>query len=509
MIGLLQNLPFLKRQPTLPTVPPSLELSDIQGLIISAYPHLQAMRYCFLAIQDPVKACQWLQALLDEGLISHGQWDLSVKPTQAINLAVTATGLAQLQAPPELLKSFSQEFHDGMDEPNRARQLGDLGRNAPEHWDSCWRGQQVHVLLILQASPDAIEALVSEHQQRIQANGGLQLIAQEVGELPEDGREHFGFRDGISQPILEGSPQYEKLSVQDKQGLNVIKAGEFVLGYPNEDGNLPQTPTLAFQRDPHNHLVALDRMHRDFGRNGSYLVFRKLEQDVAAFHQYFQDQFDESSRDKMKAKVVGRWPSGLSLAESPDYDRGPELEAALAAAQSSPQQDINPQLVAALNAFKYRQQDPQGFRCPFGAHVRRVNPRDSFGDSAADEKAVRRRRILRRGANYGTRWKSGDPAEIAQQARGVLFFCLNANIRRQFEFVQQGWVNNPKFHGLYDERDPLIGNNPEDQPRRMVIPGKPMAQEISLPNFVTLKGGAYFFVPSLSALRCMASWGNS
>ncbi|NJN24258.1 MAG: hypothetical protein HC810_07565 [Acaryochloridaceae cyanobacterium RL_2_7] len=217
------------------------------------------------------------------------------------------------------------------------------------------------------------------------------------------------------------------------------------------------------------------------------MVYRKMEQDVAGFNQYFQETFDSPAEaQKMAAKTVGRWPSGVSLVDSPEYDPG------------------LPESQYIRNDFGYRDRDPDGSRCPFAAHVRRLNPRDSQGDNKEDAlKSAQRRRIIRRGTIYGDRLPAGQ-TEPDHIRRGLHFFCINANIRRQFEFLQQSWVNNPKFHGLYEERDPLIGVNPDNSNRMMTIPEEEGAKTLSLPNFVHIKGGEYFFIPSLSAIKFLA-----
>ena len=181
-------------------------------------------------------------------------------------------------------------------------------------------------------------------------------------------------------------------------------------------------------------------------------------------------------------KMIGRWPSGASLVDAPDSDP-------------------NDPILARRNGFSYRDRDPQGFRCPFASHIRRTNPRDSLGDNPEDAiKSAQRRRIVRRGAMYGPVLPAGQYHSDGK-SRGLLFFCINANIRRQFEFIQQSWVNNPNFHGLNNERDPLIGINPDGSARTMTVPDPLGRQSLNLPNFVSVKGGAYFFLPSISALK--------
>jgi Dyp-type peroxidase family len=466
----------------------SLEFSDIQGIILSGYGHLSHSKYLFLRIEDAVKAKGWLRSLLHHQRITSAHW--VTKPPIAVNLAFTYGGLQTLGASAELLQSFPKEFVEGMTAPHRSRQLGDLGINAPPHWEQPWQADSaVDLLLILQAAAADLDSLYDEYQVQLEPNG-LQLLTVETGYIPADSKEHFGFHDSISQPVIEGSPQDTKTCCAQ----DLIKAGEFILGYLNEDGNYPATPTVPVSQDTAHSLALLpETALKDFGRNGSYFVFRKMAQDVAGFRRYFQDTFSTpEERTLMMSKVVGRWPSGAPLVQAPEADPlGDRL--------------LANDFLADSNDFTYRPEDPQGFRCPFSSHIRRTNPRDSLGQDADESiKSSRRRRLLRRGVVYG------DPLpesamEDDGQPRGLLFFCINANIRRQFEFVQQSWVNTPTFNGLYDERDPLVGYNPDGSARTMIIPQVPLSQSLKLPNFITLKGGAYFFLPSFSSLNFLAS----
>jgi Dyp-type peroxidase family len=475
----------------------SLELQDIQGVIVSGYGHLSHSKYLFLHIEDAEKAKGWLRSLLQRQQITSSEWG-DTKPHRAVNLALTWTGVQKLGGSEDLLQSFAKEFIEGMTEPNRSRQLGDVGMHAPTQWEQPWQpgAETIDLLLILQTSKTDLDAFYEEHQAPLEPSG-LQLITVETGAVPLSHKEHFGFHDSISQPVLEGSPQAQKTRCNPQ---DLIKSGEFVLGYLNEDGNYPSTPTMAdsgcaaIAQDQNQALSLLpETALKDFGRNGSYLVFRKIAQDVAGFRKYFQDSFSTPEEgQRMAAKIVGRWPSGAPLVQAPDADPLRDND------------DTNNGL-ADSNDFIYRPEDPQGLRCPFSSHIRRTNPRDSLGQDAEESlKDVRRRRLLRRGAVYGDPLPEG-VTEDDGTPRGLLFFCINANIRRQFEFVQQGWVNAPTFNGLYDERDPLVGYNPDGNHRTMIVPQDPLSKSLSLPNFVTLKGGAYFFLPSLSALKFLAA----
>jgi Dyp-type peroxidase family len=222
-------------------------------------------------------------------------------------------------------------------------------------------------------------------------------------------------------------------------------------------------------------------------------VFRKLEQDVARFRSFFAENFPDRQTE-IAAKFVGRWPSGAPLTLSPDRD-----DPALSELPKS-------------NDFAYAETDSQGFRCPIGSHIRRANPRDSFrGTPQESVESVDRHRILRRGASYGEELPEGVLKDDGK-SRGLLFICVNADIKRQFEFLQQSWINNPKFLGLYNDPDPLIASTPAVEeldgmkdPPQMTIQQDPIRLRVhGIPRFVTMRGGGYFFLPSISALYFLA-----
>jgi Dyp-type peroxidase family len=303
--------------------------------------------------------------------------------------------------------------------------------------------------------------------------------------------EPFGFRDGISQPVADGLGR-------EGRPEDTVKPGEFVLGYTNEYGLLTDRPLVAAGSDPSN-LLPRDSggsSAKDLGRNGSYLVVRQLEQDVPRFWQFLDEaarrngEARPEERTKLAAKMVGRWPGGAPLALSPDRDD---------------------EARAKENDFGYHHTDADGLRCPIGAHVRRTNPRDSLDPDPGSEESIklnRRHRILRRGRAYGPRMTveealeagSGDGVE-----RGLHFACLAGNIARQFEFIQHTWANNPKFGQLYDEVDPISG------PRGRAgatfsMPANPVRTRITgIPAFVTVRGGGYFFLPGIRALRYLGA----
>jgi Dyp-type peroxidase family len=262
-----------------------------------------------------------------------------------------------------------------------------------------------------------------------------------------------------------------------------VKAGEFILGYPNEYGQLTDRPLLPERSDPSGVLSRHDG-RADLGRNGSYLVLRTLRQDIEAFVAFTEaatrrdsGQADPAARARLAAKMVGRWPSGAPLVLAPTED--------------------DPGLGDA-NEFGYHVPDPRGLACPVGSHVRRTNPRDSLDPRPGTDASLainRRHRLLRRGRSYGE----------AGEERGVQFICLGANLARQYEFVQHTWVNNPAFNGLEGESDPLVGAR-HDKNSYFTVPDRPVRRRYAeLPQFVHVRGGAYFFLPGLRALRFITS----
>lgn len=434
----------------------TLELNDIQAGALRPRPTPYTGAYFVLRIDDRHAGRELLQRLIP-ALTS------AADPGQPAWLAAALTfqGLKALGVPQDSLDSFPPEFQQGM--AARAAELGDIGESAPEHWESPLGSSDVHVVLVLVA-PDAprFEAILSQARDALHELPGVTLIwRQDVASLPTK-RDPFGFKDGISQPAIEGSGM---------PGSNPheapLKAGEFFLGYQDETGDMPAMPQPEV-----------------LGRNGTYMVFRKLDTRVAAFRQYLRDRATSpAEEERLAAKIVGRWPSGAPLALAPDQD-DPELGA-------DPQRS---------NAFLYGD-DARGLKCPLGAHIRRMNPRDSVivGE-------VRLHRMIRRGTSYGPPLPEGTLEDDGAD-RGIMFAFIGAHIARQFEFVQMQWVNDGKFFGAPAEKDPLIG--PNDGSGQFTIPQQPIRRRLqALPAFVVNRGGEYCFMPSLPALRWLADLGT-
>ncbi len=465
----------------------TLELEDIQGIVLRPYGDLKHASYVFLRIDDPGRARAWLRDL--HGEITRASQvigvEKKVRAAQRMNVAIGWSGLAALGLAEDALATFPEELREGMDERERARVLGDVGDSAPQHWHFGVGSPEVDILLFLYAGGD--EELRRLEKRELERLRGVAVMHVECTTALPDGKEHFGFTDGIAQPAVRGD--------RDPlvPGQAPVPAGEFLLGYRNDYDKQPWTPTVAGSSHARAQRLRPCRAdgphpdsHRrfDLGENGTYVVLRKLEQDVEGFWSYFRARAAEiAAPDEvgdvatwLASKCVGRWPSGAPLVLSPHQDDPAEAHP------------------ARRDDFRYSD-DPEGLRCPFGAHIRRANPRDSRdrvgGGSISD---VSPRRILRRGRTY----ISSDGGQ-----RGVLFMCMCANVRRQFEFVQQTWLANRRFATLDQDPDPLVGGGrPGDG---FTVPAHPYRYRLNdLPRFVTVRGGGYFFMPGLRALGFLA-----
>jgi Dyp-type peroxidase family len=439
-----------------------LDLPRIQGFVVRGY-RLPVAGYLFLRIDDAVAAARWLAVIAGE-VVTAATWE--EKPDSGVNLAFSFRGLAALGLPDSTLAGFPEEFRQGM--AARAARLGDTGASAPGGWEGDLGGRDVHMLVMISAGDrDALAA----HDRRLRAGlRGLSVVHEEVGAALPGGVEHFGYADGFAQPAIEGSG-VEALAGGGAPvaggGWRPIRAGEFILGYPDEEGVLPPSPPPS-----------------ELATNGSFLVFRKLRQDVAAFRRRLSASaaLYPGGEELLAAKLVGRWPDGTPLDLSPAAP-----DPALAADDER------------NNAFDYGD-DGGGRRCPIGAHVRRANPRRSL---PFDGQLVNRHRLVRRGIPYGDPLAAG--AEDDGGERGVLFMCLQASIARGFEFVQSQWLGDGNAFGLGGDQDVLLGPQDGPPPRKMTVPGSPPCFVGPLQRLVSVRGGEYFFVPGINGLRFLAA----
>jgi Dyp-type peroxidase family len=445
-----------------------LETSDIQGFVLSSYTtKMTCATYLLLKVTELTAARKWLRLIAGE--ITTGT---QRKTDYCLNIAFTASGLEHIGLTEKELATFPVAFQEGMITATRQQILGDDGTNEPVHWSWGNTANPVDILLLVFAQDDIeLKLRVPLIEQEIVSNGGIVVIEKLKAGRQPDSHEHFGFLDGVGQPVIEGTGQ-EVRQKERTDHATVVKAGEFVLGYENEMQTIDPLPEVSTMKD--------------FGRNGTYLVFRQLEQHVHKFWNYLKSTAaasgngDVSEQEKLGAKIVGRWKSGAPITLYPDSD------------------PAGPSGVNEENNFNYAGGDLAGFGCPVGAHIRRTNPRDSLlDDPKASAITVKRHRIMRRGRSYGDRTEN--VYEDDGKERGLHFICLNSNIERQFEFIQQSWVNNQSFDGLNEETDPLIGNR--GGKNVFSIPGCPVRHRIhELTDFVTTKGGAYFFMPGMAAL---------
>ena len=466
-----------------PAKPPVWD--DMQGLVLSSYPKLSRAQYLLLQIDDVARTQAWLRTMASQHVTrafrAHRYNDANSNGDGRgssngwnVNIAFTAPGLAALSgrvplhewiSPDELadvLPGFSYPFVEGMAHgTHRNRILGSVGPSAPECWS--WGAEtnaRIDILVcIFAASETSLAGAIATVTPPVGA-------AHEVEPLPATyppGREHFGFADGISQPILAGSTDAERFP--DSRHLTAV--GEIVCGYPNGAGVTTPVPPLGADID--------------FGENGSYLVLSQFRQDVFAFRQAALETAngDRRAAKDLEAKIVGRRHDGTPLV---------------------------PYASREDNEFGFAE-DPYGYGCPLGAHMRRANPRDSFLNCNTSEPPAttqNRHRILRRGRPYG---EPLDEAATVDDGcdRGLFFLCLNADIEQQFEFIQQNWINNPSFVGLGDEIDPLVGRRAEARSCPFTVPMLPVPARLeTLQPFVRTRGGQYFFLPGLAALRRLA-----
>ena len=447
-------------------------LHDIQDNVVAPI-LMRYGRHIFVKFNDGAKGRAWLRILLKR--VNARQQEHGTRFT--VNIGFTHEGLKALGLSQPSLDSFPEAFRVGM--RGRAPFVGDVGPHAPEHWEGGLGGPNIHAMgWIRTDSDEGREEATGIILAEMEATGGVEVrfvqdtmaLAHENG-IGSEGQ-HFGYADPISQPPIEGAavPSYPGDGVLEPDGTwRPVKPGEFLLGYEDEVG-----PDGAQTPDPF-----------ELRRNGTYLVFRKLYQDVAAFRRYLATAAkglygsdDHHHQELVAAKIMGRWRSGCPLDLSPEED-DPVIAA-------DPQR---------RNNFTY-EGDDHGLRCPLGSHLRRSNPRATPLMRAT---AVRRHRLIRRGVEYGPLLSEGALGDDGVD-RGLINMFIQADIERQFEFVQHEWMKNGEFMGLDpNEQDPINGVGGEGS--QMVVPGAGQPFLFDLPTFIGVKGGEYLFVPGLKALE--------
>jgi Dyp-type peroxidase family len=435
-----------------------LELDDIQHFLLTRPPALAA-RYGFLSFRKPEDGRGWLSGIIDR--VGRGRAVADGGPADArwVTVAFTWNGLRALGVDETSLATFPDEFRQGM--AARAAVIGDTGANHPDNWVGGLASPDLHAIVILFARDVAErERSVSEHQKYAAQFPGveaLSILDLEATPPLDYAHDHFGYRDRMSQPEIEG------MGTTPTPGTGApLKPGEFFLGYPDESGPGPALPQPEI-----------------LSRNGSFLAYRRMDEHVGRFRDFLrQNGATPEEQELVAAKLMGRWRSGAPLVLAPTKD-DPELA-------KDPQRNNN---------FDYGTMDPHGYAVPLGAHIRRMNPRDTAPN-------MNRRRMIRRGGTYGPPLPEGVPDDGLE--RGLAAFVGCASLIRQFEFAQNVWVNDPNFHELGNERDPFVGTH--DGSYDLTIPKRPIRKKITgLPSFCTVKGGAYFFLPGIRALKFLAA----
>lgn len=466
------------------------DLDDVQALVRSGFGSLGAARYILLRISEPSRAKAWL-AQLEPTRACHigaGQEILRVLQVAFTRAGLIAAGFACAE-----IETLAPEFLDGMaSDERRSHRLGDVGESAPEKWQWGVGKTEPHVLIALFAKKAMIADWAPGVEADALANGFALVASFESCPASEDGsaaHEPFGFADGLSQPEIDWNETLAVTGAVNRDYRPGVALGEILLGHANE--------YVAIAGDAAGPLVQ---------RNGSYLVYRQLEQDVTGFWRWAAELAGAEGARWLAERMVGRCIDGSPL-QGLANGGGP-------------------------NDFLFKD-DPDGVGCPLGAHVRRANPRSGDdplgrrgflrdlissvgleGKAAADAIASTRfHRILRRGRSYGATL-TPEEAMRPEQPRveaGLHFLCLNASLARQFEFVQGAWLMSPTFGGLSQEGDPLLGNRyPFPDGRRTDLFRYRDAQGVpriaqGMPRFVSVRGGAYFFLPGIAGLKSIAS----
>jgi deferrochelatase/peroxidase EfeB len=494
------------------------DFNDVQALARFGHNKLTQACYPLLRIRDAEAARTWIAS----APVSTAEYK-QPPPETALQIAFTPAGLRALGVPESTIVGFSAEFVNGMaGDPSRSRRLGDIGENDPAYWRWGGGGKSPDLVVMLFAREN-LEGW-KQTVQKAPWNEAFEIIAT-LSTSDMGGREPFGFRDGISQPDFDWRRE-QAAAGTTLMYCNTVALGELLLGYPNEYGKYTDRPLLDPTADQAGDLLHAedDTARRDLGCNGTYLVLRELEQDVRRFWQYLAraSGSNPEERYRLGAAMVGRTLDGEPLI--------PESGERIAEVTEKPGEP--------RNAFTF-DNDSAGLKCAFGTHIRRANPRnaDLFGHPSGpiarlgnllgiprprfrDDllASARFHRILRRGREYGPKLSPDEaiqPAPAGDSPRGLQFACLGANIGRQFEFVQNAWLMSTKFNGLTEESDPLLGNRaavgdcPVTDNFSVPRDGKIARRLTGVPRFVTVRGGAYFFLPSLRALRYIMRAGKA
>jgi Dyp-type peroxidase family len=526
---------------------PVLELDDIQGAAVPGFlkPHQTLIGINCRATADDVRNFKGFIRAISDGIAKgtetladrreHRKLQLAERadakePVVFVAIAFTYAGLRKLTPSADAIPG--EAFRLGL--AKRSSLLGDPSEPDAEGHPAKWTvggssGDLDALIIVAGDNRDVVHVRSEEIREQIKASGLVNSYF-EAGAVRHDkgmkGHEHFGFDDGVSQPGIRGrASEKETDFITDRHvastatpsawlygypGQDLVWPGEFVLGYPatSPDPLVPGPPASAIP---------------EWTRNGSFLVFRRLRQDVGLFWRTMKKEagrlsekegFKDLTDERLASLLVGRWPSGAPVNRTPDKDI-PELGKSLTANNhfrfDSDTLEL-PLVQGERDEFPMAKADPAGLKCPWAAHIKKVNTRDSGSDMGARDSTYKRR-VLRVGIPFGEPLadKYAEPKDDPEAGnRGLLFLCIQSSIENQFEFLCGRWVNDPARPKMPGGHDFVIGQNSapgEQHLRKCTLFGSDFAAaEVSTDKqWVIPTGGGYFFLPPIRALRSVLS----
>ncbi|HFK1721317.1 TPA: Dyp-type peroxidase [Bacillus cereus] len=528
---------------------PLLHVDQIQGNILGGF-NKDFQQFLFFEIVEPNLAKQWIQSISSQ--ISTTQEVVTFnrlyqmmwarresEPTGLIatwmNIAFSYAGLKKLVSE-ESLKDFSKNGPFALGMKKRSGKLGDprdqTSEGNPKNWVIGGDANSPEILLIIASDSELeLDKKVQEIKKNSTIESGLKLVYEEAGRVRNDlpGHEHFGFRDGISQPAVRGrfstasgdmltkrwiDPSDKAFLTDAEPGEKLVWPGEFVFGYPSQNDQSLDPVPVENEDLPIKYGVPV------WAKNGSFLVVRRLRQDVAGFWEFVLEKAKELNMcpTLMGTKMVGRWPSGAPLMRSPETDNQELAKDDYANnhflyESDTPNIKLSPNLNYA-DPFPRAKEDSFGRWCPISAHIRKVNPRDSITDIVGAFSSLTRR-IIRRGIPFGSPLNvnlSMPPYnDMDNGNRGLMFLCYQTRIDFQFEFLTHRWANSPelpvgsKCTNSVDVcplpgEDPIIGQNGDGNRGRTFTYTTNKSMDI-MKEFVIPTGGEYYFQPSVDALK--------
>ncbi|MFO0820871.1 MAG: Dyp-type peroxidase [Pirellulales bacterium] len=520
--------------PFAPPEEPVLPLQDIQGIAVPGFfkPHQTLIAVSCETTDDAVRKFKsFLLELADDvttgadALQNRRLFRLGRREKKVL-LAVAFTNSGVSKLTPGAASIPSDAFQLGLSV--RSKLLGDptdLNEEGnPANWVVGGVQNPFDALIILAGDErDDVDKAAKGLQKQLK-KAELKLVYSEDGDVRPDlpGHEHFGFEDGVSQPGIRGrasddpddyitarhvaKSQSPEHSLFGFPGQDLVWSGVLILGHPatSPDPLIPGLPSPAVP---------------EWTRNGSYLVFRRLRQDVGLFWRTMAAEaerlaklpgFEEFTDESLAARIVGRWQSGAPVNRTPSKD-DPKLGADRMANNNfrfDSDGFAMPLANGETDEFPHSKADPAGITCPWAAHIRKVNTRDSGSDIGGRD-ATYARRLLRVGVPFGTpladRYATQDN-DPEKGNRGLLFLSIQASIEDQFEFLSARWMNDPSRPKEPGGHDILLGQNSaagEDRVRRCAIFGAGAQQNTVQTNaqWIVPTGGGYMFVPSLTALK--------